>query len=301
MDSVLKMDFIEESFSDISIQRLEIEKNKIRHFEEMVETFFSQQTECKETALLAYLSRCSEANYRQLNILFKTLDLLVKNNVLSSRAVCEQILNSEKLDYKNEMFFVECFKIIKKLIGGVDYKGVREIMKSCREKVNSFPVSMSTSTSSQIASICDVFQYIFDRKACLLPAYFIITELQKQESSDMQHWKISSLTMNFIEEFVNLAQMLSIIGHAHMYPILEPASASGYSDNNNPWRLDPNLRFTFKGNLPYDQELVKIEFGKLKKFSSFIFIINQFRHNHRLDYCGMFCNSFIRRKWFARC
>jgi mediator of RNA polymerase II transcription subunit 23 len=265
LDSVLKMDFIEESFSDIALQRPEIEENKIKDFQSKIESFFAQQSiECKEAALGLYISRCSEANYHQLTILFQSLDLLVKDNILGSRIVCEQILSSEKLDNKNELFFVECFKVIKRLIGGVDYKGVREIMKLCREKVNSFPQSFPTSLNPQITSVCDVLKYIFDRNACLLPAYFIITELQKQENVDV-HWKISTLTANFIEEFVNLAQMLSIIGHSSMYPILEPASASGYGDNTNPWRLDMNLKFTtLKGNLPYDSELTQPQVGLLR-------------------------------------
>ena len=35
----------------------------------------------------------------------------------------------EKLQYQQEDFWVECFRLIRKIIGGVDYKGVREIMK----------------------------------------------------------------------------------------------------------------------------------------------------------------------------
>lgn len=265
MDIILKMDFIEETFSNISVQRPDIEENKLSEFRNKIDAFFNQQSpECKEAALSMYISRCSEANYHQLTILYHTLDLLVKANVLSSRSVCEQILSSEKLDYKQELFFVECFKLIKRLIGGVDYKGVREIMKQCREKVNSFPVAVSTSILNQITSVCDVLKYIFDRKACLLPAYFIITELQKQENADV-HWKISTLTSSFIEEFTRLAQMLSIIGHSSMLPILEPASASGYGDTTNPWRLDPNLKFTtLKGNLPYDSELTQPQVGLLR-------------------------------------
>lgn len=265
IDSILKVDYIDLSFSDIALQRPEIEENKLKDYYEKIETFFSQQTpECKEASLSIYIARCSEANYHQLNILFHALDLLVKNNILASRSVCEQILSSDKLDYKHELFFVECFKMIRKLIGGVDYKGVREIMKLCREKVNSFPQSFPTSLIPQITSVCDVLKYIFDRNACLLPAYFIITELQKQENAEV-HWKISTLTANFIEEFVNLAQMLSIIGHSSMYPILEPASASGYGESTNPWRLDMNLKFTtLKGNLPYDSELTQPQVGLLR-------------------------------------
>jgi len=43
--------------------------------------------------------------------------------------VCECILSCEKLQYQQEDFWVECFRLIRKIIGGVDYKGVREIMK----------------------------------------------------------------------------------------------------------------------------------------------------------------------------
>jgi mediator of RNA polymerase II transcription subunit 23 len=188
LDSVLKMDFVELSFSDISVYRPDLEENKVKKFQDQVETFFtSQTTESKEAALLVYITKCDRANLSQLKMFFDTLDLLVKNNVVSARAVCEQLLSNEKLDYKNQLFFVESFKLIKRLIGGVDYKGVREIMKGCREKANSFPSGFSTSILPQLMSVHDVLQYIFDRNACLLPAYFIITELQKQENSEM-HW-----------------------------------------------------------------------------------------------------------------
>lgn len=77
--------------------------------------------------------------------------------------------------------------------------------------------------------------------------------------------KISNLTATFIEEFVNLAQMLTIIGHSSMYPILEPASAAGYGEATNPWRLDGSLKFTtLKGNLPYDSELTQPQIGLLR-------------------------------------
>lgn len=43
--------------------------------------------------------------------------------------MCECILNCDKLQYQLEDFWVECFVLIRHIIGGVDYKGVREIMK----------------------------------------------------------------------------------------------------------------------------------------------------------------------------
>lgn len=188
MDSVIKHSFIQEAFNDIATHRNESEEEKVKHFQKEIQSYFSNQTsECKEAAVSMYISRCQEANLSQLKLLLKTLDLLVKNNILSARIVCEQILSSEKLDWKNELFFVECFYLIKRLIGGVDYKGVREIMKGCREKANSFPNELPSNILPQMMAVCDVLKYIFDRKACLLPAYFIITELQKQDNAEV-HW-----------------------------------------------------------------------------------------------------------------
>lgn len=141
MDCVLKMDFIELSFSDISVYRPDLEELKEKKFQNEMETFFSSLTsESKEANLTIYITKCERANPTQLRLFFNTLDLLVKSSVLGARVVCEQILTSEKLDFKNELFFTECFKLIKRLIGGVDYKGVREIMKGKLTDLISFCV-----------------------------------------------------------------------------------------------------------------------------------------------------------------
>lgn len=43
--------------------------------------------------------------------------------------VCDCILSSDKLHWKNTDFWIHSFHFIRRIIGGVDYKGVREIMK----------------------------------------------------------------------------------------------------------------------------------------------------------------------------
>lgn len=43
--------------------------------------------------------------------------------------------------YQNKLFWIEGFVIIRNIIGGVDYKGVREIMKVSSGKTLSFPCS----------------------------------------------------------------------------------------------------------------------------------------------------------------
>lgn len=165
--------------------------------------------------------------------------------------MCEQLLSCERQQFTNKKFWIESFRLIRKLISGVDYKGVREIMKGCRDKIQSFPQNISSNIAPQMQAVESVIEHIFDRSACLLPAYFIANEIQKSGSL---HWKIAELTTSFVEDFRHVAQLVSIIGHSHMLPIVEHF---GYTDSLiNPWRLDStSLKFTSRGILPYDAEL----------------------------------------------
>lgn len=167
--------------------------------------------------------------------------------------VCEQILLCESLVYQNKNFWIECFQLIRKIIGGVDYKGVREIMKGCRDKIQTFPHNINQSILPQMTAVESVLEYIFDRNNCLLPAYFVANEIQK---SAPLHWKIAALTNGFVEDFRKIAQMVTIIGHTQMRPIVEHF---GYTESLiNPWRLDSTtLKFTFRGILPYDADLLQ--------------------------------------------
>jgi len=138
-----------------------------------------------------------------------------------------------------------------------DFIQLCTIFKGCRDKAHGFPYTLNSSSLPQMLALEEVLQYIFDRNACLLPAYFIANEIQKLECPE-PHWKISKLMTSFVEEFRKTAQMLTIIGHSSMLPIVDNQH-SGYADHFiNPWRLDPNtLKFAFRGNLPYDSEFTK--------------------------------------------
>ncbi len=171
------------------------------------------------------------------------------NNIF--RHVCESILVCDKLVYQNKDFWIGSFQLIRKIIGGVDYKGVREIMKGCRDKTQTFPHNIDLSILPQMEAVQSVLEHIFDRNASLLPAYFIANEIQK--STPLHPLKINKLAVNFVEDFRMVSQMVSVIGHSKMLPIVEHF---GYTETLNPWRLDPNtLKFTFRGILPYDSEL----------------------------------------------
>lgn len=204
--------------------------------------------------LLQYLQQASNChNLEQLRVLMEALKNLVDNQNVPARLLCDRVLLNDKLTFDNKNFWIESFKLIKKVMPSVDYKGVREILKSCREKAFTFPDKIKISDMPQIMILEDTIQHIFDRNNCLLPAYFVANEILK---SSQTHWKIKRLVTDFIEDFRKTAQMVSIIGRNHMLPVIEPF---GYADHMmNSWKLDHDtLNFNFKGILPYEPELLK--------------------------------------------
>lgn len=62
--------------------------------------------------------------------------------------------------------------------------------QGCREKAQTLPVRLDTSTLPQLKALQSMMEYIFDRNASLLPAYFIVTEIQKAypDSNNWPHW-----------------------------------------------------------------------------------------------------------------
>lgn len=109
----------------------------------------------------------------------------------------------------------------------------------------------------QLNAVVRLLEYIFDRNACLLPAYFIVNEILKNypEKRQFPHWKVSQLLSNFVDGFQPIANMVTVIGRSRMLPVVEH-SHSGYSLLS--WKLDPTtLRFLMKGNLPYEKDFMQ--------------------------------------------
>ncbi|XP_075225803.1 mediator of RNA polymerase II transcription subunit 23-like [Lycorma delicatula] len=118
---------------------------------------------------------------------------------------------------------------------------------------------------SLLKALENVIEYIFNRNACLLPGYFIVNEVQKgyPDNKTWPHWKLANLLSSFVESFRPTAQMVSIIGHSKMLPVVEH---SGYANHLiNSWKLDPTtLKFSLKGNLPYEKSLLEPQTGLLR-------------------------------------
>ncbi|KAH0534921.1 mediator of RNA polymerase II transcription subunit 23 [Cotesia glomerata] len=260
VNEILRVEAIEEAFSCVLVHNLGSETEKIKKWQgELRSAMLKLPVDQQELAVKQFLTLAAGmTNHKRLQLLLGLLENLVVNTVLPARMVCESILCCDKLVYELQDFWVECFILIKKIIGGVDYKGVREVMKGCIEKAQTIPAKLNASVQPQLKSLEHVFENIFDRNACLLPSYFIVTEIQKvyPDNKNWPHWKLAKLISSFVESFRPVAQMVSIIGHSKMRPVVEH---TGYADHLiNPWLLDPSsLKFSLKGNLPYDAELLK--------------------------------------------
>ncbi|XP_066992222.1 mediator of RNA polymerase II transcription subunit 23 isoform X2 [Anabrus simplex] len=266
VNEILRVEGIEEAFSCYLVHRPDHEAEKIQSFQQELQTALTGLVvEQQEAGVKQYLLMAANmTNHSRLVLLLSLLEKLVSDNILPARMVCECILACEKMQYQQGDFWIECFRLIRRIIGGVDYKGVREIMKGCREKAQGIPTRLNASVIPQLKALEDVIEYIFDRNACLLPGYFIVNEIQKAypDNKNWPHW-LAHLLSSFVESFRPTAQMVSIIGHSKMLPVVEH---SGYADHLiNPWKLDPTtLKFTLKGNLPYDQELLERQTGLLR-------------------------------------
>lgn len=127
---ILKAEAIEEAFSCFLVHRANAEREKIAIWQQELQNALTGiNQEQAEAAVRQYLTVASSCSYSRLQLLIEILETLVKNGTLGARLVCEAIITSDKLNYGNQNFWVECFKLLRKIIDLVEYKGVREIMK----------------------------------------------------------------------------------------------------------------------------------------------------------------------------
>lgn len=216
-------------------------------------------TRIQETGVSTIVSVLARQNnaYRA-QFVASTLTHLSTTNTVSPKVVCLCLLMDENLIPDNDIFWVTAFGIIKKILTGVDYKGVREIMKMCLERARQLPTNLRRSQLHLVDALYEVMKLIFDRNASLLPGYFIVNELLKlyPDYKHWPHWKLASLLTDFVDKFRRAAQMLSIVVRPKLRPIVEHAGHNSPSINS--WKLDSvTLKFQLKGALPYTPELLE--------------------------------------------
>ncbi|KAM7295580.1 mediator of RNA polymerase II transcription subunit 23 [Ixodes scapularis] len=254
IDNVLKNDTLEEVFNCFIIHSPEMQEYKERRYQDDIKSLFTNiPQESLETALKQYISVVAcLSNHRQMQTLLSLLHHAVTSNVLQAKPVCEALLASEKFHYTVEEYWCQSLSLIQKIVGGIEYKGVRDLLKVVFEKALSIPSSVNVSVMRQLNALSDVIEHIFDRSAALLPSYLIFDDVQKrmQPKSKWPHWKFAKLVSSFVDSFQPCAQMVTIVGRSKLQPVV------GHSGTCcSVWKLDPNTaKFAVKGHLPFSAE-----------------------------------------------
>ncbi|KAK2179642.1 hypothetical protein NP493_478g01045 [Ridgeia piscesae] len=213
-----------------------------------------------EAALKCFVTRFhAQANTKKAKLLLETLESLVEANTIPARMICDALMTSEKLTYKVADKWCLTFKLVRRIIGGVDYKGCRDLLRLMLEKAQGIPNSDNIHTLSLVEAVYDVVKYVLDRNTCLLPSYFAVNEITKMSVED-KHWKLGQLLADFVQTFRFAASLVTVAGRCKLLPIV------GHSSSNaNVWQLNPNsLRFPLNGPLPYDKELCEPQIALLR-------------------------------------
>jgi len=263
LKNITRVEGIELAFSSFLVQRTEDEAQKVQKWQQELSDYFeSLGAEYLDNALRQYMSVAAQGSHSQMDLLLGLLEHCMRKGTLPARKACEFIITTNQLQYTNSHFWVGCFKLLKNVLELVDYKGVRDILKGCYERAKELPQKLTAGTKPQHKAYLDLVTNILDRDACLLPGYLVASELQKPYAH-FPHWSVAGLFSDYIESFRSCAQMVSIVGHSQMRPLVKYSGCSDYLLSQ--WKLDPvSLSFGIKRGLPYDPEVMEKQTGLLR-------------------------------------
>lgn len=265
IDDVLKVESIEEAFNLYIVHQPKLEQAKQEQRKDQWFALLSESnSDQSESALKIFVNSAANParnhifNHKDVeqDVLLHLLEVTVRSKIAGARQVCDALLHSEHLKPSRTDFWIAAFRLVRKIIGGVDYKGVREIMKHSIEKVTAMmPSTADPALENQVQVVRELLAYIFDRNAALLPGYFIVNEILKTfpEKPYWPHWTIAPMMSDFFNSFRPTAQMVSSTLKHRMRPIVEQ---TGKAHQISSWKIEPTtLKFLLIRNLTYDRIL----------------------------------------------
>ncbi|XP_074000495.1 mediator of RNA polymerase II transcription subunit 23 isoform X7 [Numenius arquata] len=262
-EEVVKTEVIEEAFPGMFMDTPEDERTKLISCLGAFRQFWSSLSQESHEQCVQWIVRFihSQHSPKRISFLYDCLAMAVETALLPPRMVCESLINSDMLEWERTQLWALTFKLVRKIIGGVDYKGVRDLLKVILEKILTIPNTVSSAVVQQLLAAREVVAYILERNACLLPAYFAVTEIRKlYPEGKLPHWLLGNLVSDFVDTFRPTARINSICGRCSLLPVVNNSGAMC-----NSWKLDPTtLRFPLKGLLPYDKDLFEPQTALLR-------------------------------------
>ncbi|KAJ8008996.1 hypothetical protein DPEC_G00084220 [Dallia pectoralis] len=262
-EDVVKTEVIEEAFAGMFMDTPEDERTKLISCLGAFRQYWSTLPPDSHDLCVQWIVRFIHGQHspKRISFLYDCLAMAVETSLLPPRMVCQALISSDNLEWERTQLWALTFRLIRKIIGGVDYKGVRDLLKALLDKIQTIPNTVSSAVVQQLLAAREVVEYILDRNACLLPAYFAITEIRKlYPEGTFSHWLLGSLISDFVDSFRPTARINSICGRCSLLPVVNNSGAIC-----NSWKLDPTtLRFPLRGMLPYDKDLFEPQTGLLR-------------------------------------
>ncbi|XP_019861841.1 PREDICTED: mediator of RNA polymerase II transcription subunit 23-like, partial [Amphimedon queenslandica] len=200
----------------------------------------------------------SQTNPHCVELLSDTMETLVnRTSLIPARAVCEVVLS--EISTNNLMTWKQGLTLIHNIIGAVDYKGCRDVMKLLLDKFDAFPRSIPEKLMPAIYSGRKILNYILDRNASLMPSYMAHDEIQRRYSppETHPHWALKDIIASLKGGMEVVAGLVSGNMLPNLVPVIGCSNTAG-----NAWKLDQDKTcFSLPGRLPYSQVM---EYGSMK-------------------------------------
>lgn len=193
-------------------------------------------------------------NHQRVVRLLELLATLVASGIIKARLVCETILRC--VDPSKEATWQEALKVVRRIVGGVDYKGCRDLIRCILDHFERQPRAIPEHKLPALLKGKDLLAYILDRNAALLPAYFAHDEIKRHFPPDKNrsvHWILQEEIDKLESSMRTTADLVSGIVHPYLRPVLGVSNIS-----LSAWKLDPVKHCcALKGLLPYRDSLLK--------------------------------------------
>ncbi|XP_012943009.1 mediator of RNA polymerase II transcription subunit 23 [Aplysia californica] len=266
IDSIFDNTLIGAAYCPISVKRsgLTLQDKCVDSVQEFWGLLANEPKETRDLALRLLVQHLHKQwNQKRVDAVSFALESLVENSTVEAKSVCDALLSCDKLTFEEELHWVATFKLVRKIIGGVDYKGVRNLLKVVLEKCQLLNIVSNVSCLPLIKVVISLVKYIIDRNSCLMPAYLAIYEISRFETDKNQlwpHWPLGKLLCDFVDGFRHCAQMVSISGRHQLLPIVGHSMVA-----SNVWKLNrTTLKFSLNGPLPYNGELQEAQTNLLR-------------------------------------
>lgn len=255
-ESALKTDVIVNVFAGYVKLTPEHHETRLRaclsRFQELCSAAPSENLQECVAGIVSFFHK--QQQLRSISFVADMIKTCLKDVILPARPVLECLIHHEMLKHTRGVHWCKTFEILREYIHLIDYKGCRDILHFVFLKLKNIPTAAWTSLKDEVASVVDVVEYLLDPEVCLLPGYLAVNELRQYIAEDQPtgHWSLSQKISEFADRFRATATMVTTTGRSNLLPVvyhsLPPLTST--------WKLEhETLRFTLKGQLPYDKNL----------------------------------------------